>query len=231
MGCAGSKEKNANCTEVAHVNLRADTEIDKHLKERSNVSSRRNPPTSRNDYWHSIRNDVMSILQDLNKKVENGSKLSPGESEYADMLKRWLQRHTDTDPGPGKPRQPPNDANNLPFPVPEDVDSLREWIQVWEPFDTNLGEGQTAWNLLSEDVIRNGLTTPYQQGVLAAREKRRLLHEPEHMRKRREELAKYFVKKYRLKKGKVSPYLRWADLMVKNQADLEGLINSSSHSD
>ena len=223
MGCTGSKEKNTDCTE-ADINTEGTTTSTKP----SSDASHWNQPTSSNHYWNSIRNDVMEILQDLDKEAQKKSELSPGKQEYAAMLRRWLKRYRDTDPG--KAKQLSGDTNNLLFPVPEDLNSLRGWLQTWEPLDTDLGEGQTAWSLLSEDVIRNGLTTPCQQGVLASRQRRRFLQDPERMRKRREELAEYFVKRYRLKKGSVQPYLRWADLMMQNQADLERLINSDSHS-
>lgn len=149
-----------------------------------------------------------------------------GEKEYKTLLRRWLEKYGDTDPQ--KPHLPQGDPNSQPFPIPKDVspgEDLRPWISTLEPMDTDLTKGQTAWRLLPLDVIKNGLTTPQQQTLLAAREKRRRLHDPTRMQKRREELASYFVRRYRMKKWMLAPFLEWADLMVKNQAEFQQLVN------
>ncbi|KAK7490185.1 hypothetical protein BaRGS_00018530 [Batillaria attramentaria] len=172
------------------------------------------------EYWDSVRNDVQTLIRDLSET--HSDELTEGQKEYFELLKRWMRKYKDL--YPAKQRVPGGDPNqHSPQPKPEDRNNLRPWLKTWEPFDTDVTKGQSAWEVLPDDVIKNDVTTPEQEKVLAARANRKHLHSVERMLKRREQLVVYFVKKYRMPKKHVLPYLQWADLLQRNKSELDRL--------
>ena len=96
-----------------------------------------------------------------------------------------------------------------------------------DDFDTEdfifLVEGEMGWDLLPEGVIKDEVLTDKQQEILAAREKRTNLNDPEWMKKRREALCEYFIQVRELPPGVVMPFLEWAELLEANMAELQKL--------
>jgi hypothetical protein len=181
---------------------------------------------------------------------------SAGELEYKHFLKRWLLAHQSYNSLQGEEggsggvetehtllesikqkngsvppqTQPARDPNLGPFPIPSEAQNeLRPYLRHadWTPMVTSLGQGESAWPLLPADVIKNGLTTPQQQTALAQRARRHKLNDPQRMQKRREILARYFVKRYRMPRARVEAFLQWNDVMARGQAEFAHLCRSS----
>ena len=233
MGCSGSKDGVSDLTDThnspktPHATTYITMNSNDLVSPKSpTCAAEEHPASGTADSQDSIREEVMNFVHSFEDAVAEGCDLPLGEEDYVDLLKRWLRNHSGT--GQTKSPLPPGtDLNRLPFPVPEDnTGNLRPWLQSWEPVKVDI-EGESAWTVLPQDVIKNGFTTPEQQSILAARSKRRFLFDPDRMQKRREELARYFTKTHRIKRDRLVPYLAWADLMLRNQVELEELCNKS----
>lgn len=88
-------------------------------------------------------------------------------------------------------------------------------------------DGEAAWETLPADVVKEDLMTAEQEQTHQSREKRTDLHDPERMRRRREELCEYFVRAHKMDVSAVQPFLAWAGFMEENKKTLEELCESN----
>ncbi|XP_005093777.1 uncharacterized protein LOC101861941 [Aplysia californica] len=95
-------------------------------------------------YWADIREDVKSVLNDLIGK--------DACVDYMHLLQRWIKKYRDSCPSKNQLEQ--GDPNSLSFPLPEEIaedpDSLRKWLELWEPFEMDIPE-EGAWDMAEVD--------------------------------------------------------------------------------
>ncbi|CAL1538542.1 unnamed protein product [Lymnaea stagnalis] len=116
------------------------------------------PPDAR--YWDDVRQDVCLVLNDL-IRADAEDKISAYMSEYMRLLQRWMSNYRHANP---KHLQwIGHDINNSPFPLPEEINGarpqLRDWLDWWVPFDTEIPAGG-AWPVC--DVSEFDLGDPHE---------------------------------------------------------------------
>ncbi|KAK7103690.1 uncharacterized protein [Littorina saxatilis] len=84
-------------------------------------------------------------------------------------------------------------------------------------------EGEAAWEVLPDSVIKDGVMTSGQEEIQASRDKRTDLDDPERMKKRREELCEHFISERELAPALVMAFMQWATVMDQNMVDLQKL--------
>lgn len=155
--------------------------------------------------WKDEKLDVDMVYEELKK---DGT-LSEYQIEYLDQLIRYRENYDKHKGVPEHRKCKRHDLNKDTFPLPHTItpDHLRPWMKQWELFDTEIPDRETGWLVLEMDVVKNDLITSQQGQVLEERAKRKDLFDSGRMRKRREVLAVYFIRKYNLNPETLIPYM------------------------
>lgn len=233
MGCHVSRrELEENMKKMHHDAHRVQQHLHStHSQVKQSISSRnrQNQTCSQSlslitsEFWSMTRNDVQMMLQSLVSRKMAGE-ITQGELEYEELLKRWVNAFEHCDP-PYQQPVPQGDPNKQQFQLPFGTDpaSFRDWLKTWQPLDVKIAPGNVVWEVMPSDVIKTDQVTPEQEQIRATRAQKKDWQNPERMRRRREQLGKYFIQKRWVSPATVMPFLQWADNLQRNQAELDKL--------
>lgn len=143
------------------------------------------------EYTEDIFKDAKGIENDLKQDVE----ITMYQIQYLELLARFFQLYEKCCGNiPRYPSIPSGDPNTTNFPLPDSAGLFRvDLHDDTSTFDHHI-DGDAAWEVIPQDIVKEDLTTPEQDSVHEKREKRTDLNDRERMKKRRLELASYFIK-------------------------------------
>ena len=163
---------------------------------------------SETEILNEIKEEVISLRQDLDEEYEID--VPDLIAMYMLTLSRCITRL-----GEGKglvpnvPQSKDLDLNSQPFLLPDGVrqDELREFLNLWEPFDLTMDE-KAAWQLIPViDLVKSDTD---MKPIIEPSDNDRNLWS-----KHRRHLANYFVQKYEYSDAEMEVYLSFADRLDK----------------
>ncbi|CAG5127374.1 unnamed protein product [Candidula unifasciata] len=105
------------------------------------------------------------------------------------------------------------------------LSTLRSHVDL-TPFDTTV-DGEAAWQLIPEDLIANDVMTNKQRLTESERIKRANFLDSGRMERRRLQIMKYFIDKYKYSTDNVRHFLNWADTMKHGNEQFMHICNFS----